>query len=89
MDPNTKRHLKRAIKHFGTGTKLGEAINRSQQYVSFLVNDANKVPAEVAVDIEHATGGLVSRWQLRPDLWDPVLAEPGQGSGADPSEQAA
>lgn len=31
-----------------------------------------KVPAERAVQIEAATGGVVSRSELRPDLWTPI-----------------
>lgn len=89
MDAHTKRHLRRARKLFKTDTEFGRAIGRSQQYVSFLLNQAKKVPAEVALDIDRATAGIVSKSQLRPELWPVALSEAGAGPEPEASDQAA
>lgn len=62
-------HIQRAIEHFGSQAALAERIGLSQQGVSYLLK-AGQVSAEVAVAIDRATGGLVSREQLRPDIFD-------------------
>lgn len=61
--------LERAIRALGSQQKLAEAIGLSQQGVSYLLNNAPRVTAEVAVAIERATGGQVRRAELRPDIF--------------------
>lgn len=34
-----------------------------------------RVSAERAIAIEAATGGVVPRWRMRPDLWEPPATE--------------
>lgn len=60
--------LRRAVAIVGNQTKLAEicgvAPSAVQQWVA-----ANIVPARRALQIEAATGGQVTRHELRPDLY--------------------
>lgn len=87
MKRTTRTHVERAIAICGSQKALGAAIGRSQQYVSWLLNNATEVPAKVAVAIETATGRLVKRSDLCPDLWPKGSADADRGPEA--SEQAA
>lgn len=60
--------VKKAIDIIGGQKKLGEAVNRSQQTVSLWLGGA-KIPPEIAKRIEEATGGAVTRAELRPDIF--------------------
>lgn len=65
----TKTPLEKAIEAAGGQTALGNAIGRPQSTVrTWLVRGA-KVPAEVVRDIERATCGTVTRYELRPDIF--------------------
>lgn len=67
-DANTPP-LARAIAILGNQTKLAEAVGRKQQSVNEVVRRGSRVPAEWCPLIEKATGGKVTRHQLRPDLF--------------------
>lgn len=58
-----------AIDQFGSQKKLADAIGITQQGVSYLLNKAPRVPAEMAVAIHKATKGKVRKDQLRPDIF--------------------
>ncbi len=61
----------------GSQAKLAKEIGRSQQYISWLLKEADQVSAEVAMEIERATEGDVTAAQLRPDLpWPVSVPEP-------------
>lgn len=62
-----KTAIERAIEKAGGQTALAKLVGRSQGAVSQWVRE-RKVPAEMAVKIERATG--VPRYELRPDLFD-------------------
>lgn len=64
-----KDHLQRAIEHFGSQPGLARAIGCSQSKISWLLIKAEKIDAEDAVAIERATDGVVTKSDLRPDLW--------------------
>ena len=66
-------HLKRAIEITGSQRKLAEAIGCSQQHVSFLMHHAKTLSGEIAVKIERATDGQITRHELRPDLFEPPV----------------
>ncbi|MEE9347023.1 MAG: aspartate carbamoyltransferase catalytic subunit [Robiginitomaculum sp.] len=66
---NWKAHLQRAIDIAGGQRALGDAIGKSQQYIWNLLNEAKHVKAEVALEIEDATDAMVTREQLRPDIF--------------------
>ena len=61
--------IKRAITIAGSQKKLAAAIGLSQQGVSYLLNGAPRVTAEIAIKIEKATRGEIRRQQLRPDIF--------------------
>ena len=64
-----QKHIRRAIEDAGSQKALAKKAGLSQQMISFLVTRATTVSAEVAVKIERATDGKVSRRELRPDLF--------------------
>ncbi len=69
--------IDKAIKLCGGTQKLFAAkIGRTQQFVSLLANGST-ISAEVAIEIERATEGKISRRRLRPDLFG-SLAAPNQ-----------
>jgi DNA-binding transcriptional regulator YdaS (Cro superfamily) len=46
-----------------TGQKI------TQQRIWNIIHRSKKVPAEFVIPIERATGGKVTRYQLRDDIW--------------------
>ncbi|MDP8995442.1 MAG: helix-turn-helix domain-containing protein [Pseudomonadota bacterium] len=64
-----KALLEKAVKIVGSQQKLADAIGKSQQGISYLLNSAPMVSAEDAIAIEKATGGGITREQLRPDVF--------------------
>ncbi|OJF97600.1 transcriptional regulator [Pararhizobium antarcticum] len=68
-------HIERAIEVHGSQVKLAQAVGCSQQYISWLLSDAKQISVEKAVDFERATGGKVSRHDLRPDFFGSAPAE--------------
>lgn len=71
-----RKHITRAIKLCGgSQVKLAKKAGFSQQYISWLLKDAERISVEAALSIEKATDGLVSRHDLRPDVFgSPVPA---------------
>ncbi|AXC50038.1 Cro/Cl family transcriptional regulator [Paracoccus suum] len=61
-------HIERAIDLLGSQAKLAEAAKCSQQQISYLLR-APSITAEMALAIEAATGGQVSKSVLRPDIF--------------------
>jgi DNA-binding transcriptional regulator YdaS (Cro superfamily) len=55
----------------GSEAKLAGACGVTQNAV-WAARRAGRVSAELALKIETATGGKVSRTSLRPDLWPPA-----------------
>lgn len=66
-----REHIQKAVELVGSQKALADQIGLSQQGVSWLLNDATQVSAEIAIKIERATRGEVSKEQLRPDLFGP------------------
>ncbi len=66
--PNLKSHIKRAIGHYGSQAKLAEAMGCSQQQIAYLLK-ASSVTAEMALKIDAATNGKVSKHDLRADIF--------------------
>lgn len=63
-----REHIKRAVELKGSQEKLAEAAGCSQQAISFLLKDAKSITPEMALAIDKATDGKVSKFSLRPDL---------------------
>lgn len=66
---NFRSHIKRAIAIHGSQAKLAKEAGCSQQYISWLLKEADQISAEMSIAFECATHGAVSRQQLRPDLF--------------------
>lgn len=64
-----QRHIKRAIEICGNQKALAEASGLAQQTISRLLTTQQKIKLENAIAIEFATGGKVTRGDLRPDLY--------------------
>jgi DNA-binding transcriptional regulator YdaS (Cro superfamily) len=62
-----KTPLEKAISHFGTATALAEELDVTKQAI--FKWRRGRVPAERVLSIEEATGGAVTRYELRPDLY--------------------
>lgn len=63
-----REHIERAVQLKGSQEKLAEAAGCSQQQISYLLNEARTITPEMAVAIDRATDGAVSKFTLRPDL---------------------
>ncbi|MGR3482375.1 YdaS family helix-turn-helix protein [Salipiger marinus] len=61
-------YIQRAIRHHGSQSKLAEAAGCSQQQISYLLK-AKRISADMAVKIDLATAGAVSRYEMRPDIF--------------------
>lgn len=72
---NHQHHLHRAVELVGSQQKLAEKIGLSQQGISYLMHAADKVSAEIAIEVDKATDGAVSRHDLRPDIFGPKSTE--------------
>lgn len=70
-----RTHIESAIRAKGSQAKLAEAMGCSQQYISWLLKDAEQISVEMAVKVEVATSGAVSRHKLRPDFFGPAPRE--------------
>lgn len=61
--------IEQAIKLKGSQAKLASALGCSQQQVSQMLAQKIGVSAEMAVRLHGATGGAVSKFALRPDIF--------------------
>ena len=61
------RKLKKACKIVGSQNKLAKALGVSRQAVYQWME--GKVPAERVLAVEELTGGQVTRYDLRPDIY--------------------
>lgn len=77
-----KSHVHRAIECAGSQEALARLTGISQSNISKLVRTtgdfAKSIKAEHAVAIEKATNGVVTRVQLRPDIFNDMPAAVGQ-----------
>lgn len=62
--------VKRAIEMFGSQAKLAKQANLSQGAISKWIRGDGIPTGESAKLIEIATGGLVTRQELRPDIFN-------------------
>jgi DNA-binding transcriptional regulator YdaS (Cro superfamily) len=64
-----RTHVDRAVTLHGSQVKLAKEVGCSQQYISWLLNEADQVSAEMAIAFERATCAAISRHDLRPDIF--------------------
>ena len=62
----TESRIEKAIKVVGNQKRLADTLGVSTQAIT---KWRRRIPAERVLDIERATGGEVTRQQLRPDLY--------------------
>lgn len=67
--------LEAAVQYFGTETGLAKAIGMPQQSINDVMRAGRITPATWCLKIENATGGKVTRHQLRPDLYPEEASE--------------
>ncbi len=65
---NGIKAFKRAIAITGSQVNMAKAIGKKQAHVSMWIK-RGKVPAEVCRLIEQATNGVVTRYELREDVF--------------------
>lgn len=63
------KYLQRAIEILGGQAALARAIGVSQPCIHYWIHRNRKVPSEQVLVIEKAVKGLVTRHQLRPDIY--------------------
>ena len=68
QQPKHVEPLREAIEIVGSQAKLAKAIGKEQGHIWFWLNRAQKITPPIAVKIEQATGGKVSRTKLCPEL---------------------
>lgn len=64
--------LEKAIEVVGSQAELARRIGKKQAHIWNWLNRDKDVPAEVVASIEDATGGAVTRHDLRPDIFGPA-----------------
>lgn len=74
-----KAALRRAAESKGSQQALAAAIGVTQSAVAQWIASGS-VTAERSIEIERATGGLVSRCELRPDLFGPPPDRAGEAA---------
>jgi DNA-binding transcriptional regulator YdaS (Cro superfamily) len=70
MESRGDVHLIDLIKEVGSQAKLAEMCGVPQATISYWKVSGKAIPAEIAIQIEKNSGGLIPRWRCRPDLWD-------------------
>ena len=63
-----KTLIDRAVRHHGSQSKLAAAMGCSQQQIAYLLK-AKSITAEMALSVDRATAGAVSKHELRPDIF--------------------
>lgn len=69
MSATGMKALRRAKDLIGTELGLADVVGVTQPSVNYMLNRGKKVPSEWCLPLEAATGGKVTRHQLRPDLY--------------------
>lgn len=68
------KQIEAAVTAFGSQAKLATAMGCSQQQIAYLLK-ASSITAEMALKVDEATGGAVSKHDLRPDIFGPAPQE--------------
>lgn len=71
MSETTATPIDKAIEHFGSQAAMGQAVGVTQGMVSFWKRGLNAVSWQQAIKIEEESGGVVTRHDLRPDIFGP------------------
>ena len=63
------KELRQAVEIVGGQSALAAMIGVGQGHIWNWLNRDHRVPAEMVIPIEKATGGKVLRYDLRPDIY--------------------
>ena len=63
-------HIEAAVQQFGTQAALADAAGVSQSAIAWALK-RGRAGTTLAIAIERATKGKVTRSMLRPDIWPP------------------
>lgn len=69
-----RKYIEAAVTLKGSQKKLADAMGCTQQQISYLLNEATGISAEMAISVEAATNRQITRQHLRPDLFGEVVA---------------
>lgn len=69
METKEVQALRRAVEKAGGQSALARACGVKQGHVWHWINKSMRVPAEHVLSVEAATGGTVTRHELRPDIF--------------------
>ena len=83
-----RQHVRRAVEIVGGQAELARRIGMSQPSVHDLCHRTKRIRADVALQIEAATNGQVSRSDLLPTVWPPAAPETDMQPAAGPSAGA-
>lgn len=65
----TNTPVLRAIEAAGGQASASRALNRPPAFIWQIVNGRRPLPAALAIPLEIACGGVVTRYELRPDVF--------------------
>lgn len=63
--------IARAISVLGTSAELARMLGVSRPAVSQWLNGKTRISPVLCLPIEQATGGAVTRYEMRPDIFGP------------------
>jgi len=66
------KHIKETIRIVGGQTKLADALDVTQPFISLVLNEVKQVPAAFCMKIQHITEGEITAIDLRPDIFSPI-----------------
>ncbi|MBN9236030.1 transcriptional regulator [Mesorhizobium hungaricum] len=72
MEAETKS---RREKEYMVRNRLAKEVGCSQQYISLLLREGGQLSAEMSLGFERATNSVISRHDLRPDIFGPSQEE--------------
>ncbi len=78
--PSLRKLIEAAVTIHGSQAKLATAMGCSQQQIAYLLK-ASSITAEMALKIDSATNGKVSKHKLRKDIFGPE-PQPAEGQAA-------
>ena len=86
MAAMTNTALEQAVQIAGGQSRLASLIGKSQGHVHYWLRHAKAgVPPDVAIEIDRALDGAVSKQALRPDIFGPVTTPNDGGRAAEAS----
>ncbi len=65
----TEKIMNKIIKIVGNQRRIARALDVSPERICHWLNRDRSIPAEHVLDLEELTGGKVTRYQMRPDVF--------------------